>query len=180
MDFKGTVILDCVWMCGDRGVSNPCAVLEVTDSKGYRDTKSKVRDVIKDTRGLPGMGIVVNIDLNRDDKKGAFYAFVKQVRSGTNSEGKNMYITIEDPRGEIEFRDKDGKLCGGELRISVRNFLGIHNARQFHEDCPTTQAILNSDIVISHSDLFQFLEQAEEEDRVENEIVLEDAKRHGN
>lgn len=160
-------------------MSNPCAVLEVTDSKGYRDTKSKVRDVIKDTKGLPGTGIVVNIDLNREDKKRAFYVFVKQVRSGTDSNGKNMYMTIEDPRGEIEFRDKDGKLCPGDLKISVRNFLGIHNARQFYEDCPTTQAILNADIVISHSHLFQFLEKAEEEDRAENETVLEDAKRHG-
>ncbi|KAF9641266.1 hypothetical protein BFW01_g626 [Lasiodiplodia theobromae] len=180
MDCMGTVILDCVWMCGDGGVSNPCAVLEVTDSKGYHDTKSKVRDVIKDTRGLPGMGIVVNIDLNRDDKKRAFYVFVKQVRAGTNSAGKNTYMPIEDQRGEIEFRDKLGKLCDGELRISVRDFLGIHIARRFHQDCPITQAILNEDIVISHSDLLKFLEKAEEEDRAEDEMVLEDAKRHGN
>lgn len=147
----------------------PCFIFEVCFSQRMEAAVDKIRKVIFETDGHPGMALVVKLD----------YASPKQLLNPTPKHSRAAsytafeWILDPNPQGVIEnapsrtiprqqFRNEKGEVVPGKLSFSVRSFLGKEIWERFlnHQD-PAIASVLDEVITIEHSVMAKWVEQVE-------------------
>lgn len=160
---------DALYMLRKGTTETPCFFLEVSFSQSLKAAKNKVRKIIRDTKGSPGLGLIIKVpyatpkqlaDPRPDLPRAATYHLFKwTTEKGADGVVENKVVRVHRAR---QFRDENGKLVPGKLSITLRDFVGEAQLPKFPflKD-PEVASALDEVIEIDHSELERWLEELE-------------------
>ncbi|KAL1618384.1 hypothetical protein SLS56_010574 [Neofusicoccum ribis] len=163
---------DGLWKFSGASDHRYCLVMEVAHAQKYEDAKKDVQHLIADTRGRPGLGIVININYNKERD------IVDAAHSPTDLD-RTAFISIfqlaqvkkldfsykpmvQEMLSEQVFRSKDGSTNNGHIELKIRDIIGLTHMDNVKGE-ESNSPVLDESVIIPHAILAEAVRAAENE-----------------
>lgn len=166
-----------VWYGLRKGVVEiPAFFVEVSFSQSLQAVREKVRKIIYNTNGRPGLALIIKLPYATpkqlanpaaDRRLAGCYEILKWTTTqGEDGVREKHIVRLHNPR---EFRNNKGELVPGKLSISLRDLIGeaqLSQVPNFRD--PAVIRALDEIIEIDHSDMERWVEELESSARAGN------------